>query len=337
MAAPVGPVASGRGPSRRASLRAAFLTLWKIFYANPLTLVGFLLVVVIAGSTFVIWVVPAVSPHLVGHAISVLPYSPNAKVAAPYLSPSAAHPFGTDDFGRDVFSRVLAALPIDISIGLSITLFSVLLGGSLGLVSGFWDTPGTVGGAVSVTILRITDVFLAFPSLVLALAIAASLGRSFTDAVFAIAATWWPFYVRLVRGEVLAVKNATYVTAARAAGLSSTRILSRHIVRNILEPIVVYYTLDVGSVLIAFSTITFIGLGIPPGIPEWGNMISEYSYFLLSDPWPTIFAGGAVFVTVLAFSLLGDGLRDVLDPRSRRALAVTAASAGELSRNAPTG
>lgn len=324
-----------RRPSRGVRLRDAFLTLWSIFRANPLTLVGFVLVVLILVSTVIIWIVPVLSVYVVGHAVSVLPYPPNSVVATKFLPPTSAHPFGTDDFGRDVFSRVLAALPIDISIGLSITLFSVLLGGGLGLVSGFWDTPGTLGGASSVIILRVTDVFLAFPSLVLALAIAASLGRSFGDAVFAIAATWWPFYVRLVRGEVLAVKNAPYVTAARAAGLSNGRILTRHIIRNILEPIVVYYTLDVGSVLIAFSTITFIGLGVPPNIPEWGNMISDYATFLTSDPWPTIFVGGAVFVTVLAFSLLGDGLRDVLDPRSRRALAVTSASAGELGRETP--
>ncbi len=324
-----------RRVTRAARLRASLLTLWRIFRANPLTLVGFILVVLITGTTLVVWIVPTVSPFLVGHAVSVLPYPPNADVAGSYLPPSASHPFGTDDFGRDVFTRVLAALPIDISIGLSITLFSLLLGGGLGLVSGYWDTPRTLGGAVSVTILRVTDVFLAFPSLVLALAIAASLGRSFGDAVFAIAATWWPFYVRLVRGEVLAVKTAPYVTAARAAGLSNGKILTRHIVRNILEPIVVYYTLDVGSVLIAFSTITFIGLGVPPNIPEWGNMISDYSSFLTSDPWPTIFVGGAVFVTVLAFSLLGDGLRDVLDPRSRRALAVTAVSAGAAPGSAP--
>ncbi|MGC2289498.1 MAG: ABC transporter permease, partial [Thermoplasmata archaeon] len=305
MATATDPVPSARGASRAAWFRRSFLTLWLIFRANPLTLVGFVLVVVIAGSTLVIWIVPTVTPFLVGHAVSALPYPPNAVVAQKFLPPSAAHPFGTDDFGRDVFTRVLAALPIDISIGLSITLFSVILGGGLGLISGFWDTPGTLGGAMSVVILRVTDVFLAFPSLVLALAIAASLGRSFGDAVFAIAATWWPFYVRLVRGEVLAVKNAPYVTAARAAGLSNGRILTRHVIRNILEPVVVYYTLDVGSVLIAFSTITFIGLGVPPNIPEWGNMISDYSTFLTSDPWPTIFVGGAVFVTVLAFSLLG--------------------------------
>jgi peptide/nickel transport system permease protein len=329
------PATIDKGPSRWAWVRDGLLTLWNIFRANPLTFVGFILVVIITGSTLVIWLVPTLSPFLIGHVASVLPYPANTKVAAPYLPPSAAHPFGTDDFGRDVFTRVLDALPVDISIGLSITLFSVILGGGLGLISGFWDTPGTLGGAASVTILRVTDVFLAFPSLVLALAIAASLGRSFGDAVFAVAATWWPFYVRLVRGEVLAVKNATFVTAARAAGVSNRGILTRHIVRNILEPVVVYYTLDVGSVLIAFSTITFIGIGVPPVIPEWGSMISEYSGFLTSDPWPTIFVGGAVFVTVLAFSLLGDGLRDVLDPRSRRALAVTAASAGELGQSAP--
>ena len=224
-------------------------------------------------------------------------------------------------------------MPVDLSIGLSITLFSLAVGGVLGLIAGFWDTPGTLGGLVSVVILRVTDIFLAFPSLVLALAIAEVLGRGFTVALFAIAATWWPFYVRLVRGEVLAVKGAPYITAARAAGLSGGKILSRHIIRNITEPLIVYYTLDVGSVLITFSTITFLGIGLPPGTAEWGSMISAYQADLAFDAWPTLFTGLAVFVTVLAFSLLGDGLRDILDPRSRRALAVTSASAGELGRS----
>jgi peptide/nickel transport system permease protein len=224
-----------------------------------------------------------------------------------------------------MLSRVLAALPLDLFIGFAVTGFALLLGGGLGLVAGFWDAPRTLGGVVSSVILRITDVFLAFPSLVLALAIAASLGRGTGPSILAILFTWWPYYVRLVRGEVLAVKHQPYVVAARAAGVSNIRILFRHVLRNILEPLVVYYTLDVGTVIVTFSTISFVGIGVPLNTPEWGNMILDYKQFLISYPWTVLAAGAAIFVTVLALSLLGDGLRDVLDPRSRRVLAQAAA------------
>jgi peptide/nickel transport system permease protein len=316
---------------RRASRRDQWATLYAVLKANPLTLVGFGLVTIICATGLLVWLVPLLS-GLVGHPTTIIPYSIIIPSGAKYLGPTWAHPFGTDEIGRDVFSRVLAATPIDLSIGLSITLFALAVGGILGLIAGFWDTPGTLGGLVSVVILRITDIFLAFPSLVLALAIAEVLGRGFTVVLFAIAATWWPFYVRLVRGEVLAVKGAPFIVAAKAAGLSDRKILTRHIIRNIAEPLIVYYTLDVGSVLITFSTITFLGIGFTPGTAEWGSMISSYQSDLAFDAWPTLFTALAVFVTVLAFSLLGDGLRDILDPRSRRALAVTAASAGEIGR-----
>jgi peptide/nickel transport system permease protein len=321
--------------TQRASRRDQFATLYAVLRANPLTLIGFILVTIICFTGLIVYLVPLIT-GLFGHSVGVLPYSIIIPSGAKYLAPSPTHWFGTDGAGRDVFSRVLAAVPVDLSIGLSITLFALAVGGVLGLIAGFWDTPGTLGGIVSTVILRITDIFLAFPSLVLALAIAEVLGRGFTVALFAIAATWWPFYVRLVRGEVLAVKAAPYIVAARAAGLSERKILSRHIIRNIAEPLVVYYTLDVGSVLITFSTITFLGIGLPPGTAEWGSMISAYQSDLAFDAWPTLFTGLAVFITVLAFSLLGDGLRDILDPRSRRALAVTSASAGELGRGSAT-
>ena len=187
-------------------------------------------------------------------------------------------------------------------------------------------------------ILRTTDVFLAFPSLVLALAIVASIGRGIWAAILAILITWWPYYVRLVRGETLAVKHLPYVTAARAAGVRETRILTRHILRNVLEPVIVYFTLDIGTVLVTFSTISFIGAGIPwPGpTPEWGSMMSFYqgNYPLEQFWWFITFPAIAIFVTALAFSLLGDGLRDVLDPRTRRALAESS-SASTLPQEAP--
>ncbi len=316
-------------------VRPALRGFLRVMRANPLTLVGFILVVVIAVLALLVVILPPLGMLLVGHPLSILPYNPdyypqpcpttiinNAATCA--LPPSPQHLLGTDNIGRDMLSRVLASLPLDLAIGFSVTGFALLVGGALGLVAGFWDKPGTVGGAVSVVILRTTDVFLAFPSLVLALAIAATLGRTVTAAVLAILLTWWPYYVRLVRGEVIVVKNLPYVVAARAAGTSELRILFRHVVRNVLEPITVYYTLDVGTVLVTFSTISFVGVGGSVGTLEWGTMIENYQSFLPYYPWTVLSVGAAIFVTVLAFSLLGDGLRDVLDPRSRRALAQTA-------------
>src|SRR5206468_7127116 len=230
------------------------------------------------------------------------------------------HLMGSDTSGRDIFSRLLVALPLDLAIGFAIAGFALFLGGGLGLVAGFWDKPGTIGGVVSLTIMRVTDVFLAFPSLVLALAIAASLGRGTGPAMLAVLVTWWPYYVRLTRGEVLAVKHQPYVMAARAAGVSEVRILFRHLLRNLLEPLLLYYPLDIGTVLVTFSTISFVGIGVPLSVPEWGSMVELYRRFLQTQPWTVLSAGGAIFVTVLAFSLFGDGLRDILDPRSRRAL-----------------
>jgi peptide/nickel transport system permease protein len=302
--------------------------------ANPLTLVGFVMVFFVSILAVLIVAIPPVTQLLLGKPLSIVPFGANTITPDPHVPPSWAHPFGTDDIGRDMYSRVLLALPLDLVIGLLITAFSLGVGGGLGLIAGFWDTPGTIGGAVSAAIMRVTDVFLAFPSLVLALAIAASLGRSTSSAILALMLAWWPYYVRLARGEVLAVKHLPYVTAAKAAGVSDWRILTRHVFRNIIEPLTVYYTMDVGNVIVTFSTISFIGIGVPQNTPEWGSMVEAYEKFLLSYPWTIAAPGLAIFVTVLAFSLLGDGLRDILDPRSRRALTQTAASSGTAAASA---
>ena len=315
------------------TLHAWTRSLVTVLRANPLTLFGFVLVLLISVTAILLVVVPPITQTVLGHPVRLTPYDPNELLPCPVIGnetvcaqpPSAQHFFGTDRAGRDVFSRVLAALPLDLAIGFSVAGISLILGGGLGLVAGFWDKPRTIGGFVSAAILRITDIFLAFPSLVLALAIAATLGRGTGPSVLAILLTWWPYYVRLARGEVLAVKHQPYVIAARAAGVSEPKILSRHVFRNILEPLVVYFTMDVGTVLVVFSTISFIGIGVPLDTPEWGNMIEAYSDFLLRYPWMVIAPGLAIFLTVLAFSLLGDGLRDILDPRSRRALTQVAA------------
>lgn len=309
-------------------------TLWRVMRANPLTAVGFLLVVAICLAAFLIGVIPAVT-GLFGAPVSILPYDPNQQNAIGATPPSAAHWLGTDQIGLDIFSRVLAALPLDLGIGLGIATLSLFVGGGLGLVAGFWDRPGTLGGIGSVVILRLTDVFLAFPSLLLALAISASLGKTLTATVIAVALTWWPYYVRVTRGEVLSVRHQPYIMAARAAGVPEHRILLRHVIRNVLEPLVVYFTLDVGTVIVTFSTISFIGIALPPNVPEWGTMVSYYSNLVsISTQWWVIAGPGlAIFITVLAFSLVGDGLRDLLDPRSRRVLA----EAQTINAGAPRG
>src|SRR5437867_3843150 len=310
----------------------------RVLRANPLTLIGFILVVIISTTALLVAIVPVISQVVLGHPVLLTPYDPNGISTDYSQAPSLKHLLGTDKLGLDIFSRVLAALPLDLAIGVGIAGFALLLGGGLGLVAGYWDKPRTLGGVISAVILRVTDIFLAFPSLVLALAIAASLGRGTGPSILAILFTWWPYYVRLVRGEVLAVKHQPYVVAARAAGVSNLRILFRHVLRNVIEPVVVYYTLDVGTVIVTFSTISFIGIGVPLNVPEWGNMVLGYETYLLSYPWTILSAGAAIFVTVLALSLLGDGLRDVLDPRSRRVLAqaaVPSALAGLSAATAP--
>ncbi|MCI4365438.1 MAG: ABC transporter permease [Thermoplasmata archaeon] len=301
-------------PLRRSmAIRSSLGTFWRVLRANPLSFFGFLLVAFIC----LVAVVIVVAPHL------LVPYGPQQETGAFSQSPSWKHPFGTDANSFDIYSNTMLALPLDLGIGVVIAGAALLAGGALGLIAGFYDRPGTVGAAASVSIMRITDIFLSFPSLILALAITRALGVGVLPTVFAIGLTWWPFYVRLVRGEVLAVKHLPYVTAARAAGVREGRILLRHVVRNLLEPIIVYFTLDIGTVLVTYSTIGFIGVAskYPGPQPEWGAMLAFYqsSGSINAYPWEVLAPGLAIFVTVLAFSLLGDGLRDILDPRTRRA------------------
>ena len=325
---------TGSKMTRWTAFRQALRGLYRILRANPLTLIGFILVVIISVTALLVVLVPAVTQLVLGHRVLFTPYDPNGLSTEYGQAPSGSHLLGTDNLGRDMFSRILAALPLDLAIGMGIAGFALLVGTGLGLVAGFWDKPWTVGGAVSVVIMRVTDIFLAFPSLVLALAIAASLGRGTVPSMLAVLLTWWPYYVRLTRGEVLAIKHQPYVVAARAAGTSESRILFRHVLRNLIEPLLVYYTLDIGTVIVTFSTISFVGIGVPLDVPEWGSMVESYERFLLTLPWTVLSAGAAIFVTVLAFSLFGDGLRDILDPRSRRAL-VQAAVPSTLPAKAP--
>ena len=316
--APTTPSAVVASRGRRAW--TAVTGFFRVLRANPLTMAGFIVVVAIGVGALIM----VVDPHLLTR------YGPDQLTTNYNLAPSWAHPAGTDGIGLDIYSETLYALPLDLAIAFAIAGTAMIAGGGLGLVAGFWDKPGTLGGYVSIFVLRVTDIFLAFPSLILALAIAVSLGRGVWQLIVAILLTWWPFYVRLVRGETLAVKHLPYVTAARAAGVTEGRIVLRHILRNVLEPVVVYFTLDIGTVLVTLSTIGFVGLGLVyPSQAEWGSMMSYYQNagLITAQPWTVLGPGLAIFVTVLAFSLLGDGLRDILDPRSRRVLAGTGTGA----------
>ena len=312
-------------PRRRVALRANVILILRILAANPLTLIGFILVVIISITALLIVIVPPISMLVLGHSVSILPYPALDVGAFPiFQGPSLAHWAGTDQAGSDVFSNILAALPTDLGIGFVVAGISLVIGTLLGLIAGFYDTAGTLSAAASVGILRLTDIFLSFPTLVLALAITAAWGRGEFYSELAVIVTWWPFYVRLTRGEVLSIKVQPYVTAARAAGLPERTILFRHVVRNLLEPLIVYFSLDVGTVIVTYSTISYVGVGVPPNIPEWGNLMYSYQDYVLSAPWTVWSVTAAIFITVLAFSLLGDGLRDILDPRSRRIMSTTA-------------
>ena len=241
----------------------------------------------------------------------IAPYDALSQSIEDRLSPpSVRHPFGTDELGRDVFSRVVYGARISLPVGLVVVLFSMLMGALVGALAGY------IGGIFDLLIMRLADITLAFPSIVLALAIASVLGPSLKNALIAMILVWWPEYARLMRGQVLSVKNNEYVTAARSIGVSSGRILARHIIPNTSAPIVVKASLDAGSAILTIAALSFIGLGAVPPTPEWGTMISM-GRFKFYNWWLTTFPGLAVLSVVLGFNFLGDGLRDAFDPQLR--------------------
>jgi peptide/nickel transport system permease protein len=226
--------------------------------------------------------------------------------------PSFRHPMGTDDLGRDVLSRVIMGASIALRVPLIVVTLAVGIGAPLGALAGF------VGGRVDNVIMRITDLFLAFPSLLLAIAIVATLGPGLTNAMIAIAVSWWPWYTRLVRGVTVSLRERYFVEAARSIGVPQGVIVRRHILPNCVTPILVQATLDFGTVILAEGSLAFIGLGTQPPAPDWGLMVSQGRTFILEQWWISTFPGLAIFISVLAFNLLGDTLRDILDPRQYR-------------------
>ena len=224
-------------------------------------------------------------------------------------APSLQHLFGTDQVGRDVFSRVLYGARVSPLVALVVLLLACAVGIPLGVAAGYF------GGAGDEAIMRITDVFLAFPSLLLALAFAAVLPPSLTSLTIAIAITWWPWYARLVRGQAASVAGRPYVEACRALGIPSWRILLRHVLPNSVTPVIVQVSLDFGGVILTAAALSFLGLGAQDPTPDWGLMVAEGENYFTTQWWLVTFPGLAILLTALAFTLLGDGLRDLLDPR----------------------
>jgi peptide/nickel transport system permease protein len=225
------------------------------------------------------------------------------------LAPSWSHPFGTDQVGRDVLSRVIFGARTSLRIAIESLAIASLIGIPLGVAAGY------VGGWIDDVIMRITDVFLAFPALLLALALEAVIKPSVGNASIAIAVTWWPWYTRLIRAQASAVASTGYVAAARALGVSGWRIVLRHVLPNSVAPVTVQLSLDFGGVILTAAALSFLGLGAQDPTPEWGLMVSQGQSLFATNWWVVTFPGGAILVTALAFNLLGDGLRTVLDPR----------------------
>ena len=270
-------------------------------FANPLNVAATLVIVALA--------ICAVFAPLLA------PYDPLAQALASRLEPpSPDHWLGTDQLGRDIASRLLYGARISLVIGVVVVTLAGVFGTFVGLIAGY------AGGLVDEALMRITEVFLAFPPLILAMAIAGALGPSLTNAIIAIAAVTWAIYARVTRGQLLSLRRREFVEAARAIGASRTRILVRHLLPNALAPLLIQASFDMGSAIISAAGLSFIGFGAQPPTPEWGVMISEGRNFISTQPWLSLFPGLAILFAVGAFNLLGDGLRDLFDPRLRRAV-----------------
>ncbi len=293
-----GEVDAGIEEGRTESLKL-FLNLVR---SNPLYAFGLFFTVVYLGYS----VIAGIDPAITG-------FNPlHTNVDLQLLPPSLRYPFGTDDVGRNLFLEVLYGAPIDAGASVAIVLFSFVIGLLSGSIAGYF------GGWVDEVIMRVTDIFLAFPGLVLAVAVAAALGPGLLNAIFAIAVVWWPVYTRLARGETLTVKEQQYITAAKAAGVGRARLVVDHILPNVVVPMIAYATADFGNVIILFSVLGFLGLGAQPPHSDLGRIVYDGLNYIQFAPWYPILPGLTIFVIVLAFAFLGDLVRDFLDPRTRR-------------------
>ena len=284
-----------RNQARRRYLMDSYV-LWR---RNPITVAGTL---IIAALVLMALFAPGLATH-----------DPYEQILGDrLLPPSAAYWFGTDNLGRDIYSRVVYGARLT----LMITVLVALISGPIGLVVGV--VSGYLGGVVDEVLMRLSDIFLAFPKLILAIAFAAALGTGLENAILAIAIANWPGYARLVRAETLAVRNSEYIQAIRVLGASHWRIMARHVTPMCLSTLIVRVSLDMGAIILIAAGLGFLGLGAQPPSPEWGLMVSDGRNYLVDHWWVSTLPGTAILVVVLGFNLVGDGIRDILDPHQRQ-------------------
>jgi peptide/nickel transport system permease protein len=284
-----------KNQDRRSQLAVIFRQLKR----NKLAIVGVVIVILVALTAMF---APFIAPHSYRELNILNRLSP----------PSKEYPLGTDHLGRCVLSRIIYGSRIALLIGVIIVAISATIGVTLGLISGHY------GGIIDSIIMRLVDITLAFPVLVLAIAVAGALGPGLVNVMIALGIVGWSGYARLVRGQVLSVKENEYIEAAKAVGTSNIRIIFRHILPNVAGPIIVVATLSMPWALLAASALSFLGIGAQPPTPDWGAILAEGRGFLRRAPWIATFPGLAIMITVLGFNFFGDGLRDALDPRLRR-------------------
>ncbi|HWV34124.1 MAG TPA: ABC transporter permease [Thermomicrobiales bacterium] len=270
---------------------------WRRLQHNPIGLVGATIVV----ATILVAV----------FAPLIAPYNPASQDADRLLGPSRAYLFGTDELGRDTFSRIVYGARVSLQVGFIAVGVSLLLGGLLGIIGGY------AGGMVDAVIMRLVDILFAFPGLILAIVIAGLLGPSSRNAMIAIGIIYTPAFARVIRSSVLTVQNEPYIEAARVAGSASPRLIWHHVLPNIVAPLIVLVTVYLSSAILAEAGLSFLGLGTQPPEPSWGGMLNAARLYMEINPWMAVAPGFAIMLVVMGLNFLGDGLRDVLDPRLR--------------------
>jgi len=288
-----------RPQSRRQAALGRAYGVWRVFARNRLALAGLAIVVALVLVALLADVIAPAGPTVGSLDQRLLP-------------PSAVHWFGTDDQGRDILARIVHGTRITLMVVLLVAVLAAPIGLLVGTVSGY------IGGRTDAVLMRITDIFLAFPRLILALAFVAALGPGIENAVIAIAITSWPPYARIARAETLTIRRAEYIEAVRVMGAGPWRIVWRHVMPLCLSSVIVRVTLDMAGIILTAAGLGFLGLGAQPPTPEWGAMISTGRQFVLDQWWVAAAPGAAIFLVSLAFNLLGDGLRDALDPKATR-------------------
>jgi peptide/nickel transport system permease protein len=273
-----------------------------ILKKNPMYLVSLCIVVVYLGYSAIAFINP-----------SITGYNPSlANLSASLHPPSVEFPFGTDEVGKDLYREVLFGAPIDAIASISIIFIAITIGALTGSIAGYF------GGVIDDVVMRVTDIFLAFPALVLAVAVAAALGPGLFNAVMALAVAWWPMYTRITRGETISLKENQYVLAAKASGTRKTKIVLSHIVPNLVSPLLAYATADIGNAIILFSLLGYLGLGAQPPFADLGRIVYDGQVYLQLAPWYPLLPGAVVFVIVISFALVGDFARDFIDPKMHR-------------------